>query len=301
MFLKKYSFCISLLLFTVSKLAACSCPYFVPGPELIKQDAKSAEIIFIGKVIDSAFQQRTFSIIRNFKGLENRKTIISRNFDFCSTLYDDGYYILYGNQIDTFLNTSYCSCNEKIVLENYDAVGAYDTTTFENLLRSGIENHNLHINYLLTTLSSKRPTSNLFSLWKNTNWYRNYTVSDSLWMVAFFLLLLATLFVVSHFYKIHLGWLKIMSYSFLLSVLSTLVSLFIYGESRPRGIDTGIIDEYYGFPKYVFSRNIKFLTGTEVEYDLYYINFLSNIGLFLTLYLVIFTAYYIIIDRQPKK
>lgn len=137
-----------MVLFTVGA-AACSCPFFLPGPDGIRAEAAISDAVVIGRVIDTRLGENTIQVIRNFKGVADYDTIVSRDFTSCSTIYPEGYYIFYGFLKDSIFDTSYCSSNQKIELSNYAYAVASASTVFEALLAEGFERYDLHTDFLV--------------------------------------------------------------------------------------------------------------------------------------------------------
>lgn len=265
---------------TLTNLFSCGCPHFIPGPERVKSELQYADVVFIGKVVDSTLQTRTFEVLQNIKGLENTDRIISKYFDSCSTLYNSGYHIIYGNLEGNALNTSYCSNNQELLMNDYRDVGAYDSILFERMLRSGIENHNFHIKYLKDILvGNKNIGSKYASIINNRDWYRNYTIYDSIYITILGLIIMIILL-----YKYNSLLIsnptKTLSLLLILSLVFNLLSVLLYSESKPIGIGTDKIEILYGFPKYIYSYQLITLSGACSKNMIHYINFTGNTSVY---------------------
>ncbi|WP_143473637.1 hypothetical protein [Flavilitoribacter nigricans] len=271
------------IFFGSTNLIACSCPVFSPGPRLVQEHIARYEVVFIGKVIKRSQEYSTFEIIRHLKGLTGKSTVTSAYFDSCSTLYDSGYHIVYGNLKDTLLNTSYCSCNESLKMEDYGIAGAHDTASFESLLKNGIERYNFHVFYLKSMRGQSQNRLYLSPVISGKDWYRSYTIYHSMQIVLIGLLLLAILYFLDRRFGSRQPLRSWIHLALTAGLVLTLLSIFIYGESRPIGIPGETVLEMYGFPKFILSRNYELGSGAYTDYDLHLINLIGNLSVYAVL------------------
>lgn len=98
-----------------------------------------------------------FKVIRTFKGAQEGQKVVSKNIDSCSTLYREGYYIIYGFLENNYLNTSYCSLNEKLDLVKYGLKENEDENKVHHFLNHEIDHLNKHIE-VLSSLADRKTT-----------------------------------------------------------------------------------------------------------------------------------------------
>ena len=101
-------------LLTTASAYGCSCGKITEDAARIAAAAKGYDVVFIGEVVAQTEYSSRFRIVRPFKGLEGRDFVTAGEFDSCSTLYPEGYYLIYAEWMGSEINTSYCSLNKAI-------------------------------------------------------------------------------------------------------------------------------------------------------------------------------------------
>lgn len=274
-----------------ASIAACSCPYFVPGPNLSKSDALRMDVVFVGMVIDSTPYTRTFKILQHIKGLEGLDTVISGSVSSCSTLYGKGYYIIYGSFEGDVLDTGYCSSNEKLNPLDYQHVsGSSDVAAFEKLLVSGIEEHNFHLKFLKDLFRSQTGNAKAFTVTKQGEWYRNYTVYKSLRIVGVGFLLMAGLFFFVRKTGVKMNLTRSLIRLSLFAAGATILSVMVYSELKPIGIGTHLIEQYYGFPKYIYASGLNTVSKSYTGSSFHYVNAVANFFVYFVLFGTVYLA-----------
>ena len=111
------------LLFLLASVAAhgCSCWTITEDSAAITAAAREYDVVFIGEVVQHGPGESRFRIVRRFKGLDGKDFVYTGEFDSCSTLYKEGYHLIYADWEGDQLHTSYCSPNKALQPRSFPA------------------------------------------------------------------------------------------------------------------------------------------------------------------------------------